>query len=609
MIFLRPWFLILIAVPFIFKMFQKRLSSASEWYKVIDEKLLPYLLIKGTNATARQRRVFRIVLWVLLSVAMAGPAWYKMEVPVRTSKPATVIILEISPALQGNLLQKAHQKIYDALALLKGEQVALVLYDRFGYTAGPLTFETDIIKNMVPYLNSDILPSQESNPSAGFEQADRLLRNAGIKQGRILFLTSGAFLPEKLFRQVADLPHKVAVLGIGSAEPHPIPLPQGGFLTNSDGKPVMVTLNAERLGKLGTYRQMTPTDDDLALLIDDTIPEEPDMGRELAQNLSLWQDMGVWFVVLALPFFALLFRRQVAVIFLILCLTATAQAGWWQRPDQEDYQRRMSGVRHYWEKKYDKAEELFQKGGTADDFYNLGNTLAFQEKIDEAIEAYTQALAQDPTHEDALFNKEYLEKLKEPPEEEKEQPEDQQDEQDQQDEEQPEDQQDEQDQQDEEQPEDQQDEQEQQDEEQPEDQQDEQDQQDEERPEDQQDEQEQQDEEQPEDQQEEQQNQQDIDQAEDQKEEEQPEDMQSKEDQTDDGEQPNDIIKGEEEETTPQDAEPEPPPPVGQEPDQQEPEESVFDQESEQILNKLPSNVNNVLRYRIHQQYRRYMGK
>ena len=51
------------------------------------------------------------------------------------------------------------------------------------------------------------------------------------------------------------------------------------------------------------------------------------------------------------------------------------------------------------------------EGKTADDHYNLGNGLAHQGRINEAIQAFDQALAIAPDHEDAAFNKQLLESL------------------------------------------------------------------------------------------------------------------------------------------------------------------------------------------------------
>ena len=408
MIFLRPWFLLLILIPFIFKIFRERLDTSSSWGKVIDEKLLPYLLVKGTSATAKRRSIYKTIIWTVLCIALAGPAWDKEKVPTQTAESGTVIVLEISQFVSGQNMMRAQQKIYDILDHLEGKQVGLVLYDRFGYTAGPLTFELDIIRDMVPSLDKSVLPEPYSNPNAGFDQADRILTNAGIQRGRILFLTSGVQWPNDFITNTKKYGHKIGVLGIGSEAPYPIPLETGGFLMDKNNQPVMISLDRKKMEKLGFYHPMTADDTDIQYLLERTPSEESEQ-RASGQEVMLWKDMGGYFVLAVLPFFALLFRKGILMA-LLFFYAFSAQAGLWRRPDQEAYDKQMVGVRNYQVKRYDRAESIFKTGKNADDMYNHGNALAFQQKIEDAINAYKKALQKDPKHEDARFNKEYLEK-------------------------------------------------------------------------------------------------------------------------------------------------------------------------------------------------------
>lgn len=543
MTFLRPWFLLLILVPFLFKLFKEQTGAESPWRKVIDEKLLPYLLIHGSNATIKQRRFFKTLLWILLSVALAGPAWDKTDVPAHTYQPGTIIVLELSPAMTGENLKRAQQKIYDILDLLKGEQVGLVLYDRYGYTAGPLTFETDIIRNMVPYLDATVLPEKKSDSLAGFEQANRLFQNADIKEGRILFLTSGVFWDDDLVKTTRTYPHKIGILGIGPAEPHPVPRETGGFILDTNGQPLMVYFDPKKMGKVGAFEVMTPDDTDVQNLIDKTSPTPTENERLINQNMTLWRDRGGMLVALLLPFFALLFRKSV-VLLLLLCLMRPAEASLWTRPDQEAYQQQMNGVAFYRHENYSRAESIFKMGKDTNALYNKGNALAFQQKIPEAIATYKEVLKKDPKHADARYNKEYLEKKLE---EEKQKEEKQEEEKKKQEQEQKQEQQKD-----------------------------------------------------PENQQE-----QDPEQQEQQKQQEQQEPKQPEQEQDPQPpkQEPQPQEEQQQEQENPPKQDPEPP---NAESEGEPEEEPLFDQESEQVLNQLPPDEDNVLRYRIRQQYNRY---
>jgi Ca-activated chloride channel family protein len=61
--------------------------------------------------------------------------------------------------------------------------------------------------------------------------------------------------------------------------------------------------------------------------------------------------------------------------------------------------------------KFEDAASQYGGIDTVDGKYNLGNAFAKQNLLDEAIEAYDQALALDPDNEDAQFNKALIEQL------------------------------------------------------------------------------------------------------------------------------------------------------------------------------------------------------
>jgi len=69
---------------------------------------------------------------------------------------------------------------------------------------------------------------------------------------------------------------------------------------------------------------------------------------------------------------------------------------------------------------YETAAEAFFTDETANGLYNSGNALAKSGDFDSAIEAYERALELEPALEDAIFNRDLLEKLKQEQEQEQE---------------------------------------------------------------------------------------------------------------------------------------------------------------------------------------------
>ena len=411
MIFLRPWCLLLLLVPFMWRLWKRHVGVDNPWTKEIDAALLPYLWVKGTSE--QKSVVSRLgigALWILLCVAVSGPAWEKVPVPTQKDTPGTVIVMDLSPAMTGKYLQQARIKIADILENLGQEQVGLALYDKYGYTAVPVTSDKVIVQEMLPALNSSVLPERVYNPAVGLKQAVQMMKEAGLKDGRIIFITAGAFEPDAVAKVVGHLPYRVAVLGIGAQRNgQPISLPGGGFLSNEVGVVTPVRLSAQEMGKIGVYESATPDNRDVRRLLVATAGS--DGGARSSDNVvDVWQDMGIWLMIPAVLLASFLFRKGMFFLFLIIGFSVSAKAGLWLRPDQERYQAMVVGESAYRAGDYETALTKFKEAGGVEGLYNQGNALAQAQKIEEAIAVYEAVLKQHPNHVDAAYNKDYLEK-------------------------------------------------------------------------------------------------------------------------------------------------------------------------------------------------------
>ena len=93
--FLRPWLLLLLIPLFFIGYYIRESKSQSSWQKVIDKKLLDFLLIKGT---AGKRRLY---IWIsllgltLAIISSAGPSFNKIEIPAyNVENPIMIILLK-----------------------------------------------------------------------------------------------------------------------------------------------------------------------------------------------------------------------------------------------------------------------------------------------------------------------------------------------------------------------------------------------------------------------------------------------------------------------------------------------------------------------------------
>lgn len=381
MIFIRPFLLLLLVVPFIWRAVRRYRPTKTPWTKWVDAQLLPHLLVgdKKGKYTSLWRWGL-IALWSCFVIAVSGPTFQKLPVPVSRSLPNTVLIFDLGPAMQGNALSVAKIKLHDLLTALKGNRVALVLYADKGYTAVPLTEDRGLIRSLIPTLDPSVLPNLTQNPAAAFSKANELIQQTGGK-GRILYLTAGGSDARGI-----QTPYPVGVLGLDD-----------------------VAISSA-LKNIGTYHAKTADASDIMTLLKAT---EPDMAISFdeEENADEWVDLCGFIVLALLPFLAMTFRRGFLFL-LMLGYMVCAQASFFSRPDQDVYRQQTQAVTDYRAGRYDKAIEGFKNHP-----YNLGNALAHAGKIQEAIQSYAQALKENPNDEDAKFNKEYLEKQLPPPEE------------------------------------------------------------------------------------------------------------------------------------------------------------------------------------------------
>ena len=413
MIFLRPWLLLLVLAPLIFWVFKKRLMAKNPLENFVDKRLLPFLTVHFNIGLYRMKMRWFVFFWTILSIAAAGPAFDKISVPATTQAPADVIVLDLSPAMTETNLTKAKLKLYDLLNVLKGHQVGLVLYDEKGYTAAPITQDIDVIRNMIPALTPTVMPRPVNKPAVGFQEAVKLLENANMKNGHIIFITAGGFDSTGLEALIKKIPYYVSTLAIETSdEGYPIPIAGGDFMRDTEGRPVLVKPDKEELSKIGTYIPMSVSDEDVRKLASLTpnAKQKPGMGEDsVLDQAMMWKDLGPYLLFTAIPFFIWLFRKGVFFTLLII-LPLTTQAGIFERPDQTAYRKTMSGVDAYRNGNYEAAKQVFEIGQTADDFYNSGNARAHLNDIQGAIQSYEKALQLNPNHAEAKFNKEYLER-------------------------------------------------------------------------------------------------------------------------------------------------------------------------------------------------------
>jgi Ca-activated chloride channel family protein len=444
--FLRPeW---LWAIPLVVActiLLARRELGPGSWQNVIDAALAPHVLARNANRRADMRWWLLGIVGVLAAVAIAGPAWQRVEQPVFRSDQALVMALDLSRSMDAqdvapSRLMRARLKILDILERRGSGQTALVVYSANAFTVTPLTTDNDTIAALVNSLSTDIMPSRGSYPIAAINKGRQLLQQAGAGTGEILLITDGSSSPaaDRFARDLKGSGFTLSVLAVGTSEGAPIPRMSGGFVTDQSGNIAVPRLQEHSLRGLasaggGRFAKLSTDDRDLEYLL------SGEAGSREAGNENLatdhWREEGPWLVLLLLPLAAMAFRRGWVVVLLFFIVPPENDAlafSWddlWLTKDQqaerlldegaaadavelfEDSEGRA--VAQYRAADYQASAATFAEQEDARSLYNLGNAMARQGEFESAIDAYEQVLEFEPDNEDAAYNRDLLKQVQE----------------------------------------------------------------------------------------------------------------------------------------------------------------------------------------------------
>lgn len=445
--FLRPlWLLLLLAIPILPVMFRKARQSDSGWARIIPDRLLRPVITRHGQSSGHSRSPLLVAAAALLvlTIALAGPAWRQVPTPLQQQNDSLVVVLDLSLSMlatdvEPDRLTLAKRKIRDILDQREGSLTALVVYAADAHAVSPLTDDRNTIVGLLDVLDPVIMPAPGNRADLGVARGLALLEQGAPGDGQLLLLTDNVNdrYQDQITETLRDSPFPLSTLIVGTAEGGPIPLPKQGFI-RENGSIVMAKASPSALQQLasrngGRSQRLTIDDTDInnLRLRSEDAGEWQDSERDLTVNR--FQDDGYWLLWLALPLILIGWRKGALALMLFTLLPlaprpamALSWAELWAREDQrapamiaedpasaatELENPEWRGSAHYRNQDYEAAAEAFDRAATPRADYNRGNALARAGKLEEAIKAYDDALDAEPDMEDARVNRDLVEQL------------------------------------------------------------------------------------------------------------------------------------------------------------------------------------------------------
>ncbi len=445
---LRPWWLLaLSALPLLWWLRRRRAKTDTPWRQAVDPHLLPSLLQAAPASAQRVAWLFGAV-YALSVLALAGPSWRQLPVPLYAPAAPLVVAMDLSSHmlvadLRPSRLLRARLKIEQLIAQRKGGQLGLVAYAGDAFTVAPLSDDANNMRDLLAALAPDTMPVDGQRADLAIRRAADLLVHAGYAHGQILLLSDGAdaLLAQTAARDALGKGFRVDVLGVGTTQGAPVPSLDGAFAQDVNGTLQIARLDSDALRALsrsggGRYAALSADANDLKTL--GVLESEPDAAVHRSDTESLrWRDDGALLLLALLPLVALGFRRGWLAVVLLAALAmptqraAATDASWWnalwQRADQRADRALRSGdsknasllaqtpeqraAAAYRTGNFAVAAQTWARRGNADAHYNRGNALAQMKQYPQAIDAYKRALQLSPGMADAQANLKLIEQL------------------------------------------------------------------------------------------------------------------------------------------------------------------------------------------------------
>jgi Ca-activated chloride channel family protein len=232
-------------------------------------------------------------------------------------------------------IQRVQLKIRDILEQRKEGLTALIAYAGDAHVVVPITDDANTIAAMLPSLRPDIMPKLGSRADLAIELAGQLVADAGLSEASVLLISDG--ISKKQISAVEDALNsglRLNLLGVGSKQGGPIPLPQGGFLKDRNDEIVVPQFDAANFQKLantsnGLFTTLSKDNSDIKKLLS-ALENDFSERRVIDRDFDTWQDMGAWLVLAILPLALLAFRRGwlIMLVFTTVPLSQQAEADW-----------------------------------------------------------------------------------------------------------------------------------------------------------------------------------------------------------------------------------------------------------------------------------------
>ena len=182
--FLRPaWLLAIPLTVGAWWLIRRARDPFRGWRSVMDRELLEGMAESGSSRHHWQDD-FPFLAAILLSLAVAGPAWRQEPSPFADDPAPVLLLLRADETmalsdLPPSRLERAQLEIADLADARKGQPTGLLAYAGSPHLVLPPTRDTGVVADMAANISPAIMPRPGEDLSSALRLADRTLAETG----------------------------------------------------------------------------------------------------------------------------------------------------------------------------------------------------------------------------------------------------------------------------------------------------------------------------------------------------------------------------------------------------------------------------------------------
>ena len=275
------WLLMLVPVFFAVQVLVNRLRLR-RLRRFGDEALVESLMPSYASAKVWLRLSLFSVAFCFFVLALARPQRGIKLKEQQVTGAEVIIALDVSNSMLAedyspNRLERAKLAISQVSEKLKDDRIGLIVFAGESYVQIPLTSDYISARMFLNSISSKSVPVQGTAIGSAMDLAMRSFSENSDKSRAIIIITDGENHeddPVAAAKMAAEMGIRVFTIGIGSKEGTFIPLPDGGYITDSEGNNVVTRLDDETLRQIaaegnGMYVQSTNREFGLAPIIEE----------------------------------------------------------------------------------------------------------------------------------------------------------------------------------------------------------------------------------------------------------------------------------------------------------------------------------------------------